>query len=192
MKKFLIILAFIFAFLQPLAAQNQTSPETAPTPEKPAAQNAQPMGEDERINFMVERESGQNASAPSSGGLIVRTLGAMCLIVGLIFAVAWGLKKFGLVQFGKQNEESQDLAVLSTVSLGANRTLSIVKFGRRTLLVGATPQSIALLATENGGQQIAPRSVADLLADNEEVVFENELANVEFRLANFGAQRSEV
>lgn len=189
MKKFLIILALIFGIFQPVAAQNQTAPTN-----QPAAQNVQPMGEDERIGFMVEGETGANTSAPSAGGLIVRTLGAMCLIVGLIFAAAWGLKKFGLIQFGKQTDDAQNLAVLSTVSLGANRTLSIVRFGNRTLLVGATPQSIALLATENAeaGQEIAPRSVAELLADNEEVLFEKELANAEFRLGNFGAQRSEV
>jgi flagellar biogenesis protein FliO len=61
---------------------------------------------------------------------------------------------------------------LSSVTLGANRTLSVVRFGEKTLLVGSTAQSIALLATEDsaGGRtdQAVPRSVAEMLADDDE------------------------
>ena len=188
MKKLFILLWLVFAAFQPIAAQN--SPENAAA-EKTAQRAAQPMGEDERIGFMVERETAANTTAPSAGGLIVRTIGAMCLIVGLIFGVAWGLKKFGVVQFGKQTEDSPDLAVLSSVSLGANRTLSIVRFGERTLLIGSTPQSVSVLATETSGeQQITPRSVADLLAGDGDVSFDDELADTQSRLRNFEAERS--
>lgn len=189
MRKLLLIFALVLGFLHPITAQ--VMPEEAAAANKTGARSAQPMGEDDRIDFMVERENAGNTREPSAGGLIIRTLGAMCLIVGLIFAAAWGLKKFGIVQFGKQTEDSQDLAVLSSVALGANRTLSIVRFGEQTLLIGSTAQSVTLLATENNiGQQITPRSVAELLADNEDLSFENELAEAEYRLSDFNAERN--
>ena len=181
MKSFLAFCLLAAALVAPCLAQTANPAASENTANQPTAA-AEPMREDERIPFMAEDEkAGGNSSstAPSAGGLIIRTLGALCLVGGLIFAGAWGLKKFGGYGFGKTEESAAGaLSVVSSVTLGANRTLSVVRFGEKTLLVGSTAQSIALLATldataENAASRPAPRSVAEML-DDEEFTFEED------------------
>lgn len=172
MKIFLLTLLILLPLIT-LSAQNQTAnnlPET--------------LGENERLSFMAERDGVNAVAEPSTSGLIFRTFGALLLIGGLILAGAWGLKKFGAGNLGKVSPDAPDLAVVSTVSLGTNRTLSVVRFGEQTLLIGSTAQSFTLLAAENrfANQEFTPnttRSVAELLAADisaEELSFADELA----------------
>lgn len=171
-----LVLMFAVACLAPIgyAQQNQAQKQTQQTTQtQQAQQNAEPLGEDEAIPFMREQEKEAQTSGVSTGGLMVKTLGAMLLIVGLIFFGAWGLKKVGFNPLKKELAgDMPDLSVLSSVSLGTNRTLSVVKFGTRVLLVGSTAQSFTLLADK--GEMTAdetefstsnPRSVGEMLAE---------------------------
>lgn len=127
------------------------------------------LGENERLPFM-QTEQNSESQEPSSGGLLLRTLGAMLLIVGLIFFGAWGAKKLG---FGgiKSNASPDDLelTILTSVSLGNGRTISTLRFGERVLLVGSTAQAFTLLAeeeTRNENKSLqTSRSVAEMLAE---------------------------
>lgn len=173
--KFLILVFAVAGLAQVgFAQQNQAQmPKQTPPAAQPTAQNPEPLGEDESIPFMREQEKEAQASGVSTGGLLVKTLGAMLLIVGLIFFGAWGLKKVGFNPLKKEAAgDVPDLSVLSSVSLGTNRTLSVVKFGERVLLVGSTAQSFTLLADK--GEMTAdeqefstsnPRSVGEMLAE---------------------------
>ncbi len=180
--KLLFLTLLVVSFCCPMTmAQNQTS----------ANRPAETLGEDERLPFMAHDESA--APEPSTSGLMFRTLGALLLIGGFIFGGAWILKKFGGANFSK-SPENPDLAVVSSVSVGANRTLSVVRFGDQTLLVGSTAQNFTLLATENrfaSHQFDAPtRSVAELLAGGnfaeEEMLFSDKFDNA---LAKFDDER---
>jgi flagellar biosynthetic protein FliO len=113
--------------------------------------------------------------------LLLRTLGALLLIVGLIVAATWGLRRVGKGRLGRCGEDVPELSVLSTVGLGDRRSLAVVRFGERTLLLGSTAQAITLLAEEHPGDFSAPpaRSVADLLQGNDALAegdFQNSLA----------------
>jgi flagellar biosynthetic protein FliO len=156
--------------------------EAAPTPAPVAAVSpepapvASPSPADDRLPFMATEEREGHGQPPSAMGLLVRTLGALLLIVGLIVAAAWGMKRFGGARFGTPLEDAPPLAVLNSLSLGERRSLTIVRFGDRTLLLGSTPQAVTLLAeaeTENFSPQ--PRSVADILGDETPAVFSHEL-----------------
>lgn len=172
-----LVLVFAFAVCTQIgfAQQNQeqNTKQTQTQQAQPTAQNAEPLGEDESIPFMREQEKEAQTSGVSTGGLLVKTLGAMLLIVGLIFFGAWGLKKVGFNPLKKQSKgDMPDLSVLSSVSLGTNRTLSVVKFGDRVLLVGSTAQSFTLLADkgemttdETEFSTSNPRSVGEMLAE---------------------------
>lgn len=163
----LMLTHFVFA-----VAQNQ--PATNSESNNQTVALAPPMNESDRLSFMQD-ERATTVAESSAGSLLLRTLGAMLLIVGLIFCGAWGLKKFG-VNFGLFSADKQisldspDLAILNSVNLGGGRTLSVVKFGSRNLLVGSTAQSFTLLAdeTENAENTLSVvsqnRSVSDLLA----------------------------
>ncbi|MFM9904713.1 MAG: FliO/MopB family protein [Pyrinomonadaceae bacterium] len=136
------------------------------TEQKP--QNTEIMGENDRVSFMQTGETPE-AQEPGSGGLLLKTIGAMLLIVGLIFAGAWLAKKVGVG--GSRSNGSSDemsLAILSSVSLGNGRTISTVRFGERVLLVGSTTQAFTLLGEEkpfDASLLHNSRSVAEMLEE---------------------------
>lgn len=166
------------------ATTEQAAP--SPTPESTPTADARPPQEAERLPFTLDEAKGASVEAPSASGLLLRTLGALLLIVGLIVGAGWGLRRFGGARFGAARKEAPELTVLSSVSLGNRRSLAIVRFGERNLLIGTTGEAVTLLATEEvlGGETHAPvpRSVADLLKANEAKEFEEELkaAGVKF------------
>lgn len=164
-------------------ATHITNAPTQPTPAD------LPPADDARLAFLDEGRVGEsNESAPGALGLMARTLGALCLIVGLIFAASWGLRRFGGARFGQTGARASQLSVLSSVSLGDKRSLAVVKFGGRVLLIGSTGQAITLLAEdEDEGEardDASPpaRSVAELLSNDAAGAFEHEFVMAGQRL----------
>jgi flagellar biosynthetic protein FliO len=149
------------------------TPVASPPAETPAA-TAQPA--DDRLPFMTSNERDSHEQPSSAAGLLLRTLGALLLIVGLIVAAAWGMKRFGGARFGTPQEDAPPLAVLNSLSLGERRSLTIVRFGDRTLLLGSTAHSVTLLAeAESDDFPPRARSVADILNEDKPMAFANEL-----------------
>jgi len=157
------------------STENATRASTGATPEdtasdSSAAKTEKQNGED-RLPFLAHDRSEAEAEAPSAGGLLLRTLGALLLIVGLIVAASWGMKRMGGARFGAAQTDAPELRVLASVALGDKRSLAIIRFGERNLLVGSTAQSITLLAedAEETNEVYASaaipqaRSVAELL-----------------------------
>ncbi|MEJ7708496.1 MAG: flagellar biosynthetic protein FliO [Pyrinomonadaceae bacterium] len=150
------------------------------------------MSESDRLPFMQDdRAQVSSSSEASSGpfGLLARTLGALLLIVGLIFGAGWGLKRYGGPRFGatQQQLDMPALSVISTASLGERRSLAVVKFGERTLLLGSTQQTITLIAEEQNEDGAVPplpvRRVADMLNQSHtDDSFEHQLSGAEERL----------
>lgn len=124
------------------------TPESGPATTDAAPQPERATEESDRLPFMAQESGVDAGSAPSVGGLVVRALGALLLIVGLIVAAGFGMRKFGAGRTTAAGSREQ-LAVLSTVTLGDRRSLSVVSFNGRTLLVGSTPHSFTLLASES-------------------------------------------
>ncbi|MEJ7617239.1 MAG: flagellar biosynthetic protein FliO [Pyrinomonadaceae bacterium] len=172
----------------PAPQQNQPQPTTS----RSDAPSTTLMSETDRLPFMQVERPPASAEAPDSFGLLMRTVGALLLIVGLIFGAGWGLRRFGGTRFGAAQPDAPPLAVVSTVSLGERRSLAIVKFGARTLLVGSTAQAITLIAEEEETEDHAPspaRSVASMLrqqqqqgGSDDESAFAYEMMGAEKRL----------
>lgn len=177
----LILAAAFFVFTSPSSAQN-----SQPAAPQPSA--AEPLGENDDIPFMRTEQAA--ASEPSSASLLVKTIGAMALIVGLIFAGAWAAKKMG---FGSSRptgaEMSVELSVLNTVSMGGGKSLCAIRFGSRTLLVGSTAQNFTLLAEDAAGddpiERPVPRSVSEMLADSS-ITFDEEFERASSQLNLLG------
>jgi flagellar biogenesis protein FliO len=180
------------------AEQTQTaqSAESAPA----AQTSAETMGDDDRLPFM-HQEDGEHAAVPSSsesvstGGIILKTFGAMLIIVGLIFFGAWGLKKFGYGPKSSKESDAPELSVISSITVGSGRTISTVKFGSRVLLVGSTAQSFTLLADGADDEPFpfvganAPRSVTEML--EAEMSFDQELTRADAGLISlFGGGKA--
>lgn len=162
------------------APKPSQAPPLASVPEAPSKEVKEVK--EERLPFKLNDRAELASETPSAGGLLLRTFGVLLLIVGFIAAAGWALRYFGLINFGKQQSEIAGLKVLDTVPLGERRSLTLVKFGERTLLIGATPQGLTLLAEQNDEPEIAAnyvptmRTVTDLLDVNGQPPFEQELA----------------
>jgi flagellar biosynthetic protein FliO len=125
---------------------------------------------------MAGDERDSREQPPTATGLLIRTLGALLIIVGLIVAAAWGMKRFGGARFGTPKENAPPLAILNSLSLGERRSLTIVRFGDRTLLLGSTANSVTLLAeTETDDLMPPARTVAEILNDDKPAIFSQEL-----------------
>jgi flagellar biogenesis protein FliO len=164
----------------PAASPVKTENKPEPQIQQPKIQQSltgEPMGENDRLDFMRTDDTEQ-PEEPSSGGLIIKSVGALALVIALLFAGTWSLRKLG---FGGKKPspeaENVNLTIVSSIPMGGGRTLSTIQFGDRILLVGATPQNISLLAEEipfDNEFSRRPRSVADLLAGDDRS-FEEEL-----------------
>ena len=154
---------------------------------------------------MMEENGEAAAERPGAGALVVRTLGALLLIVGLIVAAGWALRRIGGGRFGAKIEGAPQLSVLTSVALGDRRSLAVVRFQGRTLLVGSTQQGITLLAEDDtdagddnnaagDDQPPTPRSVAEMLRAGETGDFAQELSAASSRLqdGNFSRRGGET
>ena len=185
-----------FAPLPAAAQAPQAAQETAPADS--SSTGAQTAPSDDRLPFMPHEEAKDSADSVGTGGIILKTFGAMLIIVGLIFFAAWGLKKFGFGNKSAAGADAPELTIVSTVTVGSGRTISSIKFGSRTLLVGSTAQSFTLLADgpdDNYGEPFpvsaaaGPRSVAEMLEAEES--FEKEFAKADAGLISlFNGGRS--
>ena len=168
----------------PATAQSQTSTQASPqastqastpavTSSLGANTNAPTNSADyERLPFMQQSPAESSSEAPSAGGLLLRTFGALLLVLGLLVAAAWGLRRFGGGTLAGGSREDVDLSVLATLPLGERRSVSAVRFGDQLLLLGATAQTVTLLAKTTrpvpvtAAAQPRMRSVAELLAED--------------------------
>lgn len=63
------------------------------------------------------------------------------LVILLLGATLWGLKRFGRMQLQK-TAESSGLSLVDSISVGARQRLVLVEVDGQRLLVGVTPQAI--------------------------------------------------
>jgi len=192
-----VSLILLFAAQVSLAQKNSAAPSPTPSPTPATEQTPNSVSpttasaeNTDSLPFMKDSESA-NQQAPSAGGMLLRTLGALLLIVGIVIAGAWAMKRFGGARFGKPADDAPELAVLNSVGLGEKRSLAIVRFGERTLLIGSTPQSISLLAeTQLEESEAKLPSVAEMLEQTQTSSFAEELsvATTFDRAGNEGAE----
>lgn len=148
----------------------------APKPETPL-----------KLDTLKENEPG----GYSISTLLFRTFGALLLIVGLIAASGWGLRKFGFARQKGKGEEAHSLTVVNTVALGDKKTLQVVRFGERTLLIGSTSQGITLLAEEGYDSEDGPDYVAEYSDEQEPAgYFEGELSRASLLTSGFNGRRN--
>lgn len=162
--------------IPPAAVQTDEAKAAATKPESPV-----------KFETLKENEPG----GYSMSTLLIRTFGALLLIVGLIAASGWGLRKFGLARQKSKGDEAHSLTVVNTVALGDKKTLQVVKFGDRTLLIGSTSQGITLLAEEGYELEEGPDYVAEYSDEPESGgYFEGELSRASLLTSGFNGRRN--
>ncbi|WP_154124428.1 flagellar biosynthetic protein FliO [Grimontia hollisae] len=85
------------------------------------------------------------AAAPD-GQDLATTLGALVLVIGVIFGLAWVLKR---MQVPSLMGAKAGLKVVSQLPLGQKERVVVLDVNGEQVLVGVTPQQITLLKTLN-------------------------------------------
>lgn len=88
--------------------------------------------------------TGADPTGVSTLGL--RSLAATLVVVALLAAAAWALRKTA-----EARRSRQSMAVESAVSLGERRSLVIVSVEGRRLLLGVAPNSVSLVTELGAG-----------------------------------------
>jgi flagellar protein FliO/FliZ len=81
------------------------------------------------------------ATSPLGGGVLLETAGGLVLILVLIFALGWLLRRFGRLPMSSKGE----IAILSGVSLGPRERAVLLRVGNTRLLVGVAPGRVQTL-----------------------------------------------
>lgn len=99
------------------------------------------MGDDQQTTVSVANRSG---AAPDMAGLVGRTVAALGAVLGLMAAAVWAARRW-MPQVARPGVR-QSIEILGQRMLGGRRSLMLVRVNGRTLLLGATPQSIQTLS----------------------------------------------
>ncbi len=94
----------------------------------------------------ITQPAGQTPTTnmPGMGWLVIKTLFVLALIVVLIFALVWAMKKLLGRNLGVSGEEGW-FQILARVPLHQNQSIALVKVVDRVLLLGITEHCITNL-----------------------------------------------
>jgi flagellar biosynthetic protein FliO len=81
--------------------------------------------------------------ASSATGSLLQTLFALIVVLGVLGALAWFLKRYGPKTMGG----SANLRVVGSLNLGGRERLLVVEVGNQWIVVGASPGRVNALAT---------------------------------------------
>ncbi len=79
--------------------------------------------------------------------IIAKMVGALAIILGLLFMLAYFLKRFGLIS---QTGQKGFIEVVENRPLLPKRHVSLVRVAGRYFLIGSTDQSVSLLGSIDG------------------------------------------
>ena len=122
----------------------------------PASRSAVGQAETRPVKPARPDEAESRRVGRDGGGSVwgwLRTLAALALVVGLIFAIRLVLRRLG--PGGKAPAGSETLKVLARSSLSARHQLYAVRFGRRVVLVGMGPEGLTALGEITDAGEIA-------------------------------------
>lgn len=125
----------------------------APAKAHPAHHAAAPAFQPDRTPLpasVIPRSGGTGStSAPTTGtgggtstGAIARLVGGLALVLAVIYGVYWLLKTVGK---SRKSESDGRIQLLSTTTIGPNKTLHLVRIGDDVVLVGASEHSVTPL-----------------------------------------------
>ena len=113
---------------------------TAPGAEAPAASVPAPAAR--ALPGRPTVQAPAYAPGPSAGSLM-QTIFALTLVLGLLAALAWAMKRYGPnVQAG-----AGGLRIVGALNLGGRERIMVVEIGDQWIVVGASPGRVNALAT---------------------------------------------
>ncbi|MFP2420568.1 flagellar biosynthetic protein FliO [Pseudescherichia vulneris] len=86
------------------------------------------------------------ADVLASDSMLMTVMGALALVVLLLMALAWVVRRSGLAR--RLNDGSGVMTVVASKSLGARERLVLVDVGEQRLVLGVTASQITCLTTQ--------------------------------------------
>jgi flagellar biosynthetic protein FliO len=87
------------------------------------------------------------AEDPGTLALLVRLTLSLGVVLGLVGAITWVLRRQGLLRPAEAHDDGGRLQIVDRKSLGRNSSLVVARFGGTTTLLGVTTERIQMLAT---------------------------------------------
>ncbi|WP_188419138.1 flagellar biosynthetic protein FliO [Oxalicibacterium solurbis] len=95
------------------------------------------------------------ASAPSSAGGLLQVLLGLIVVLGLMAALAWVLRRFN----GLKGMGNADIRVISGVSVGNRERVVVVEVADQWIVVGVAPGRVNALATMQKQERQQPATM---------------------------------
>jgi len=117
---------------------------------------------------------------------IVKMMAALALVIALVYAVLWFMRRMMGRRYGRRNGNNA-LEVLESAYVGPHKTVSLVRVGKRSVLVGVTDTQVSVL-TELDADETEQLLVRDEAAAPQPS-FSGALASAVDRIKDFGLKR---
>jgi flagellar protein FliO/FliZ len=119
-----------------------TSPVAAQDAE--VSSSSQPSGQpSDYVQRLVGPQAGDATThSPNSTTQLAITVAGLFAVIGMIFVVAWGVRRLSGGQFGHRNAV---IKILATQPLGTKERICLIDVGGQQVLVGITAQSMQTL-----------------------------------------------
>lgn len=102
-------------------------------------------GEDRTPLNLTEEPARQAAETGGGGGGIARMIVGLAVVIGVIYGLSWVLKQ---VRASKEGQATgAGLAPISSLPLGPNRSVHLVRVGRELVLLGAAEKGVVPIRT---------------------------------------------
>jgi flagellar protein FliO/FliZ len=111
-------------------------------------------GENTPLNLgsSTAAHAASGAGSSSSSG-ILRTVIGLVIVVALIYAVAWVLKR--VKRSGGRGASGNGLTQLATLPLGSGRSIALIRAGKEVVLVGVAEHGVTPIRTYTEAEAIA-------------------------------------
>ncbi|MBI3229510.1 MAG: flagellar biosynthetic protein FliO [Burkholderiales bacterium] len=152
------ISALIAALVLSNSALAMGSPDSMPSPPPSDSALASSSPASAKASASVTNAASAAASAPnintalpnnlgtapnSTGGGVLQVFLSLSLVLGLLIALAWLMKRFG----PQQIKGGANVRIVGGVSLGGRERVLVLEIGQQWVVVGAAPGRVNALAT---------------------------------------------
>ena len=124
------------------AAQARQAPEPPPAASTSASTAMTPPAPAAALPAPAQVLPQAIATGPAAGSLI-QTIFALCLVLALLAALAWCMKRFG----PKAQAGMAHVKLVGALNLGGRERIMVVEVGDQWIVVGASPGRVNALAT---------------------------------------------
>lgn len=92
--------------------------------------------------------------------MLLRTLGSLALVVGLILALAWIAKRF--LKLDRWSSLGSDIKVLQSQMIGSKKQLMVIEVENRRLLIGVAQDQINALCELDNQKPVIEESAKEI------------------------------